>query len=318
MDYREPALIGFVQAALDYLNYSKGNGERADLGTLTSSDINFLRDNLGLDFESDAAAILKGHQAFRDIIYTRQNERDAFSRGSYFKDNHHNEEKYNYTPRETYVQHEPENYQNITKTSSEENAKEIDKLFSQIVSGTEETKKEEPIIKEDAGKTITLTSNPDRVNTIKDTITRINNIASKDARLANSEDTDPIFDYVEKENDYYRLIKNISKTYKELPMDFIKEVLTYKEEIDKEYAINIPIVLLHRISFKDVENLRRFTEIMIGHKFFVNVDEEKRIVDVFKQVVNTSGKIITLICEVANQAKFVGGNYEGYRVIKTE
>ena len=315
MDYREPALIGFVQAALDYLNYSKGNGEKVDLGTLSSSDINFLKDNLGLDFESDAAAILRGHQAFRDIIYTRQNERDAFSRGEYFKAQAPREERNVFS--HEFMPKENEYYPSENKTSSEENAKEIDKLFSQIVSGSEETQKPEVAIKEE-NKQVNLAANPNNVNAIKDTITRINNIAGKDARLANNEDTDPVFDYVEKENDYYRLIKTISKTYKELPMDFIKEVLTYKDEIDKEYAINVPVVLLHRISFKDVENLRRFTEIMIGHKFFVNVDESKRIVDVFKQIVNTSGKIITLICEVANQAKFVGGNYEGYRVIKTE
>ena len=134
MDYREPALIGFVQAALDYLNYSKGNGEKVDLGTLSSSDINFLRDNLGLNFESDAAAILRGHQAFRDIIYTRQNERDAFSRGDYFK-GQPNDQRNNYV-REAYVPKENDYYapikEHYAKSSNNIKAPCVSKKDSKI------------------------------------------------------------------------------------------------------------------------------------------------------------------------------------------
>ena len=39
------------------------------------------------------------------------------------------------------------------------------------------------------------------------------------------------------------------------------------------------------------------------------------IVDVFKQHVNTDGKIVTSIFEVANQSALLNGEYEGYRVM---
>ena len=39
------------------------------------------------------------------------------------------------------------------------------------------------------------------------------------------------------------------------------------------------------------------------------------IVDVFKEYVNSDGKIITSIFEVANQAALLKGEYEGYRVL---
>ena len=44
-------------------------------------------------------------------------------------------------------------------------------------------------------------------------------------------------------------------------------------------------------------------------------DEKQMIVDAFKQYINTDGKIITSIFEVANQSALLEGEYEGYRVL---
>ena len=312
MDYKEPALVGFVQAAIDYLNYSKGNGEKVDLGSLTSADINYLKDNLGLNFNDDAAAILRGQQAFRDIIYKRQHERELYNKTDYSND------KVNEVPESPYNlfrENEENNYYNENQASSKDSSEAIDNLFSQIESNAN-YKKANKI--EGHNDTICIARDSNNVNAIKDAITRIKNTAGKDLRISNAEEDDPVFEYVEKESNYYKLLRNISKIYSNLSLDFIKDVLSNKDEIDKEYPVNIPIIILHRISFKDVEDLRRFAEIMISHKFFANVDEEKGIIDVFKQVINTSGKIITVICDVANQATYVNGNYEGYKVLKAE
>ena len=316
MDYKEPALIGFVQAAIDYLNYSKGNGERADLGNLTSADLDFLKNNLGLNFDNDAAAILRGHQAFRDIIYKRQHDRDEFDKtdySNYKKEKEHEEEN------SPYNLFKEENEYRENQASSKESAEAIDNLFNQIESNSKKDKEVEAKVEVASNnETISITKDSNNINVIKDTINRIKNTAGKELRISNIEEDDPVFEYVEKENDYYKLLRNISKTYTNLSMDFIKDALSYKDEIDKTYPVNIPLIVLHRVSFKDVDNLRRFVEIMIGHQYYINVDEEKGIVDVFKQVVNTSGKIITVICDVANQGIHVGGNYEGYRVLKAE
>ena len=312
MDYKEPALIGFVQAAIDYLNYSKGNGEKVDLGSLTNADINFLKDSLGLNFDNDAAAILRGHQAFRDIIYKRQHDRDSFNRSDYnnYKPNEPQDNPYN-----LFRENQENNFYGENQASSKESSEAIDKLFNQIESNTKQENRIEKEVKPEPKKVIRDSNNN---IVIKEAITRIKNTAGKDLRMSSNEEDDPVFEYVDKESDYYKLIRTISKTYTNLSMDFIKDVLSYKEEIDRDYPVNFPIVLLHRISFEDVEDLRRFAEIMINNKFYINADESKGIIDIFMQVINTNGKIITVICDVANQAARVNGNYEGYKVIRAE
>ena len=335
MDYKEPALLGFLQAAIDYVNYSKANGEKIDLGGLSSTDINFLKDNLGLSFDNDAAAILKGHQVFRDIIYKRQNDRELFTKGEYFQGEQrkkeqsfiekmqtsgYKEQTQNISPFDLFNASVDGNREN--QAASEESAKEIDSLISQIDSAANTPdvvyQKDLAVNPNEKKNTIEITDNKDRTNSVKDSINRIKNIAGKDLRIANNEEADPVFEYAEKEDEYYRLIKNISRAFSKLPIEFIKDVISYKDEIDKEYVVNESYIVLHRVSFRNVDDLRKFAEIMMSHQYFTNVDERKGIVDVFKQIVNTSGKIITLICEVANQASVVNGLYEGYKVIRSE
>ena len=71
-------------------------------------------------------------------------------------------------------------------------------------------------------------------------------------------------------------------------------------------------------AFKEIENLRQYVEIALKHDYMINADEKQMIVDVLKQYVNTDGKIITSIFEVANQSALLDGEYEGYRVLFEE
>ena len=96
---------------------------------------------------------------------------------------------------------------------------------------------------------------------------------------------------------------------------FIRAVYDLKDNIANEYPFNKRMILLHRLVFKDVEKLRSFVEIMLDHAYQVNVDEKQMIVDVFKEMVNSDGLILSNIFEIANQAAFLDGEFEGYRVI---
>ena len=88
-----------------------------------------------------------------------------------------------------------------------------------------------------------------------------------------------------------------------------------KGSIAYEYPEDKHIIILHRLKFGELEGLRNFVEVMMSHDYLVNVDEKKMIVDVFKDYTNTDGLILANIFEVASQAKLLGGDYEGYKVI---
>ena len=107
----------------------------------------------------------------------------------------------------------------------------------------------------------------------------------------------------------------IHKSYPYLSGNFIETVYSMKDALSSEYPFDVNIIVLHRSGFSDVESLRQFVEIALSHDFAINADEEKLIVDVFKEYVNSDGKILTSIFEVANQAALLNGEYDGYRVM---
>ncbi len=106
----------------------------------------------------------------------------------------------------------------------------------------------------------------------------------------------------------------INELYPYLSRNFIRAVYDLKEAIATEYPLDVKVLVLHRLSFVDLDDLRQFTEIVLHHDYRVNVDEKQMIVDIFKEFKNTDGKILTNIFEIANQAKLLNGEYEGYRV----
>ena len=133
------------------------------------------------------------------------------------------------------------------------------------------------------------------------------------AKLAKEEN-----DLKEKEIKNKDVYEEISKKYENLPMNFIRSVYDLKESLSYDYKDGQNLIVLHRINFKDVEDLRRFVEISMGHNYNVNADENKLIVDTFKEINNGDGKIIANIFEVANQAFLINGEYEGYNVINND
>lgn len=106
----------------------------------------------------------------------------------------------------------------------------------------------------------------------------------------------------------------INELYPYLSRNFVRAVYDLKEAIAAEYPLDANVLILHRLSFEDLDDLRQFTEIVLHHDYRVNVDEKQMIVDIFKECKNTDGKILTNIFEIANQAKLLNGGYEGYRV----
>ena len=120
------------------------------------------------------------------------------------------------------------------------------------------------------------------------------------------------------EEEYAQVFDRIHKTYPYLSSGFVRSVYELKDQIANDYPYNVKIIVLHRVIFKDVEYLRQFVEIALNHDFSINADEDKMIVDVFKEYINTDGKIITSIFDVSNQAALLGGEYDGYRVLFTQ
>lgn len=137
------------------------------------------------------------------------------------------------------------------------------------------------------------------------------------------EENEYIDDLIDDLKDYYEdertesvkdIYDQINELYPYLSKGFVRSVYDLKESIAYEYPYNRMVVALHRIHFVSLEDLHQFVEIVTNHNYGVNVDESKMIVDLFKEYRNTDGKILTNIFEIANQAKLLRGEYEGYRI----
>ena len=115
-----------------------------------------------------------------------------------------------------------------------------------------------------------------------------------------------------------KVFDSIVALYPYLSNGFIKGVYDLKQSFVNDYKDGEKIVILHRLHFKDIGGLREFVDVMINHGYLVNVDEKQMIVDTFKEHVNSDGKILTDIFEIANQGKLLTGDYEGYRIIEDE
>lgn len=115
-----------------------------------------------------------------------------------------------------------------------------------------------------------------------------------------------------------KIYDSIVALYPYLSNGFIKGVYELKESFASDYEEGQKIIILHRLVFTDLEGLRQFVDVMMSHEYFVNVDEKQMIVDTFKEHVNSDGKILTDIFEIANQAKLLTGEYDGYRIIEVD
>lgn len=115
--------------------------------------------------------------------------------------------------------------------------------------------------------------------------------------------------------EFEKIYNRVHASYAYLSEDFVKNIYANKDTIDKDFPHGIKIIILHRVHFSDVENLRQFVEITLDHGYSINADESKMIVDVFKQYINEEGKILSSILTIANQSSLLNGEYEGYRVL---
>ena len=115
-----------------------------------------------------------------------------------------------------------------------------------------------------------------------------------------------------------KIYDSIISLYPYLSDGFIKGVYELKTSFTNDYKEGEKIVILHRLIFKEIDKLRKFVDIMINHNYLVNVDEKQMIVDTFKEHINSDGKILTDIFEIANQAKLLDGEYDGYRIIEVD
>lgn len=122
----------------------------------------------------------------------------------------------------------------------------------------------------------------------------------------------------EEEDAKSAVYESIKAIYPYLSDSFIRGVYDLKGSLAYDYPEDEEIVILHRLNFRDVEGLRNFVEVILAHGYAVNVDEKQMIVDVFKSHVNTDGRILTDIFEIANQAKLLDGEYEGYKIIEND
>ncbi|MBO4919043.1 MAG: hypothetical protein J5365_02695, partial [Erysipelotrichaceae bacterium] len=111
---------------------------------------------------------------------------------------------------------------------------------------------------------------------------------------------------------------HIREIYPYLSDSFIMGVCSMKDAIAGEYLTVKKVIILHRLSFVEVENLRQFIEIALKHNYQINADEKKMIVDAIKECENTEEKIISSIFDIANQAAVLKGEYEGYRIMSEE
>ena len=67
----------------------------------------------------------------------------------------------------------------------------------------------------------------------------------------------------------------INELYPYLSRNFIRAVYDLKEAIATEYPLDVKVLVLHRLSFVDLDDLRQFTEIVLHHDYRVNVDEKQ-------------------------------------------
>ena len=140
-----------------------------------------------------------------------------------------------------------------------------------------------------------------------------------DFDLGSNKETDYVGDlFDEFTNNEYEVDDFIVALYPYLSNGFIKGVYELKESFASDYKEGQKIIILHRLVFTDLEGLRQFVDVMMSHEYFVNVDEKQMIVDTFKEHVNSDGKILTDIFEIANQAKLLTGEYDGYRIIEED
>ena len=345
-------LLGFVNSAVDYLNRHMDEEPDTRLAELKNVDLASLKDELSdnLDaslgtMQSTMSTLLKaGNEAFDkfvedthssgnaisdqfnnlfdiDLDNTRQTNQEELARLLSFYNLENDDEDNNVDNSDDELMQKIA--KNVTSDdtsdiiSSTETVKQeegIDSIFNEIVENEDKPIIEETPVVEEL-KEVEINEQQVKQDVQKqETQAYVSSLIS-DLReeLVKEEEYKK-----QEENKKNEIFERISKLYPYLPEGFIRSVYELKEGLSTEYPIGDRIIVLHRVSFNDVEDLRKFVEIGLNHEYTINADENKKIVDIFKEFVNSDGRILTNIYEIANQGYLLNGNYEGYNVIVNE
>lgn len=214
-----------------------------------------------------------------------------------------------------------ENSKPENDSDNEATSVDFDELFSSIFNDEDKQESDENV----ATETKPQEEEKSEVDTYIDNL--ISDLSSSSDDIAKEEQPSGDFEFVPQEtkdeesvtdikenneSSNEHIYKQINELYPYLHHDFIVTVYELKETIAENYPLNKHVVVLHRINFKELDDLRQFVEIVSNHGYSVNVDEKKMIVDCFRRYLNTDGKILNNIFEIANQAGLLRGIYEGY------
>ena len=345
-------LLGFVNKAVDYLNRHMDEEPDTRLAELKNIDLASLKDELSdnLDaslgtMQSTMSTLLKaGNEAFDkfvedshgnsgivdqfnnlfdvDLDNTRETNQKELARLLSFYNLENDDDSS--TPDNSDDELMKKIAKNITsddtsdivKTSETVKQDEgIDTIFNEIVKNEDKKDFKEPIEEKEEIKEVEIDE-----NRVKEKVSK------QETQTYVSSLIDDLRSQLVKEEEYRKneesknneVFDRISKLYPYLPEGFIRSVYELKDELSNEYPIGDKLIVLHRVLFKDVEDLRKFVEIGLNHEYTINADENKLIVDIFKEFVNSDGRILTNIYEIANQGYLLNGTYEGYNVIIQE
>lgn len=348
-------LLGFVNRAVEYLDRHMDEEPDTRLAELKNIDLASIKEELNdnLDaslgtMQSTMTTLLKaGNEAFDQFIEDNHGKGsipDQFSKmfnvdfeesndnteelgrllSFYNLDNDFEEEEKHEIGNDDYIEpiEDDEFLEEIKKNATNDDTDEIvpiernekddaemDSIFNEIV---EHENKEEAELVETVAKEETKVEGA--TPEVEETQTYVSSLI-EELRTKLIKEEEYKREHEEKNKEIYA---RISKLYPYLPEGFLRSVYELKKSIASDYRNNAKIIVLHRIKFKDVENLRKFVEIGLNHDYTINADENKMIVDIFKQFINTDGKILANIYEVANQGYLLEGEYEGYNVIVEE
>lgn len=337
MNIRSIVLLGFIKKASQYLkNDFEGNNQIEDLEKLKNLKLELLERELVENAEmafSDADVTVEellktGGAAFDDFINNKNEStevigelKDIFEESEPLRQKNKIKDDlnellsfYEPIPSEKFIEDDDEYLRLITEAANktetestitvekkleEKENEDLDDIFSEIV-GNEKPEPEDKEKKKDNEKI------PGNDEYLQNLVKELRNQLEEEKNKNN------------KSVERLSVFEKISNMYPYLTGGFIRAVYSLKEGIAKENPLGKKIVILHRVFFKDVESLRQFVEIVSNHDYTVNVDESKLVVDVFKEHINADGKILTNIFEIANQARVLDGDYDGYRIVKRD
>ena len=345
-------LLGFVNKAVDYLNRHMDEEPDTRLAELKNIDLASLKDELSdnLDaslgtMQSTMSTLLKaGNEAFDkfvedshgnsgivdqfnnlfdvDLDNTRETNQKELARLLSFYNLENDDEtvvsdnSYDELMKKIAKNVTSDDTSDIVKTSETIKQDEgIDTIFNEIVENEDKKDFKEPIEEKEEIKEVEIDE-----NRVKEEVSK------QETQTYVSSLIDDLRNQLVKEEEYRKnedsknneIFDRISKLYPYLPEGFIRSVYELKDELSNEYPIGDKLIVLHRVLFKDVEDLRKFVEIGLNHEYTINADENKLIVDIFKEFINSDGRILTNIYEIANQGYLLNGTYEGYNVITQE